>query len=258
MEALTTEKPKVNISKVHKTTLPLISTAITAVTFILSNQELTIWSALIAIIVVFALAYLIRLTLYLLRYVNYLRKTERNHDRLMQLYGKKETEVVERDRIISSYPKQLIRTSFSGFMKGMSATRNQLSPELTNLDNKDINILEKSAGKRGVVLTFDVGEDEGIKGNMLLSIVTKYGNDLWGVVRIVWVGKNKSTAEVFTKINGEFWMKMEKEMYSDASPPDNVKARLYQMEDFSNEMDLIQDKLETKEKLHLANGGTML
>ncbi|GAI38181.1 unnamed protein product [marine sediment metagenome] len=40
---------------------------------------------------------------------------------------------------------------------------------------------------------------------------------------------------------------MEKEMYSDPSPPHNVNARLYQIEDFSLEMDLIQGRHEIKE-----------
>jgi len=243
MDIVRPERPKIEFSKVHKSFLPLISTGITVLAFVLSNQRLTVQSALVAVAIIFGLAYLIHLISYGIRYVKYLRKTERNYDRLMQLYGEKETELVKRDRIISSYPKRLIENFRWGAIKGRASLSNEL---LDDLSNKDISILEKAAGNSGVELIFDVGEKEGIRTKMLLSIVTAYGNDLWGVVRITQVSETHCRGEVISKINIDFWNEIEKEMYYDASPPPHIKARLYSGEDLVTELRLMESKLEQK------------
>ena len=102
---------------------------------------------------------------------------------MMQLYGEKETELVERGRIISSYPKELIENFRRGAKRGVVATTNQSLPHLRN---KEIEILEKVAGSNGVELIFNAGESAGIRTGTFLSIVTEYGNELWGIVRIIW------------------------------------------------------------------------
>lgn len=243
MELVRPERPKIEFTKVHKSFLPLISTVITVLAFVLSNQRLTVQSALVAVAIIVGLAYLIHLISYGIRYVKYLRETERNHDRLMQLYGEKESEVVERDRIISSYPKQLIENFRWGAIKGRASKSNEL---LADLSKKEISILEKASGNNGIELIFDVGAKDGIKERMLLSIVTAYGNDLWGVVKIIRVSDKKCTGEVISKINMNFWSHVEKEMYYDASPPPHIKARLYSGEDLVTELRLMESKLKQK------------
>lgn len=243
MDLVRPERPKIEFSKVHKTFSPLISTVITVLAFVLSNQRLTVQSALVVVAIIVGLAYLIHLISYGIRYVKYLRETERNRDRLMQLYGEKETELVKRDRIISSYPKQLIENFRWGAIKGRASKSNELLPDLSK---KGITILEKVAGSNGVELIFDVGAKDGIKERMLLSIVTAYGNDLWGVVKIIWVNDKKCRGEVISKINVSFWSQVEKEIYHDPSPPPNIKARLYSTDDLLSELKLMMGKLEEK------------
>lgn len=243
MDILRTERPKIEFSKLYKSSLPWISAFITVLTFVLSGQRLTVWSAVIAVIIIVVLACLIYLILYVIRYIKYLLETERNHHRLMQLYGEKESELVERDRIISAYPRQLLDNFRWGGLKTLEAVSNEA---LSDLSKKDIEILEKVAGDSGVELIFNAGESEGIRKEMFLSVVTAYGDDLWGIVRIVWVDKNKCRGEVVSKINLDFWRRMEKEMYSDASPPSHLKARLYTLKDLDTELRLMKRKLEEK------------
>jgi hypothetical protein len=244
MGIVTKDRPTFEWLKVFTSYPAWLSTAITAVAFILSNQELTVWSAIITIVIIVALAYLIYLIVYATRYLRYLLETERNHGRLMQLYGEKESQLVERDRIISSYPKQLIENFRRGAMRGVAAMLS--SKLLSDLGNKDIGILEKVAGNTGVELIFNVGKTEGVSRGMLLSIVTAYSNDLWGIVRIVEVDENRCRGEVISKINLDFWRKMEKEMYSDVSPPPHLKARLYTLEDLDTELGLMEGKSKEK------------
>lgn len=243
MAIVATDKPKFEYLKVFTSYPAWLSLVITVVAFTLSNQRLNVWSAIITVLIIIAFAYLIYSVVYIARYITYLLKTERNHDRLMELYGEKESELVERDRIISSYPRQLLDNFRWGALKGITAISNQ---SLSKLLNKDIEIVEKGAGKNGVELIFNAGEGEGIKKGMFLSVVTKYGNDLWGIVRIVEVDENKCRGEVISKINLDFWRKMEKEMYSDASPPPHLKARLYTLQDLDTELDLMTSKPKGK------------
>jgi len=243
MAIVATDKPKFEYLKVFTSYPTWLSLVITVVAFILSNQELTVWSAIITIVIIVALAYLIYLIVYATRYLRYLLETERNHGRLMQLYGEKESQLVERDRIMSSYPRQLFDNFRLGGLRTLAAVSNE---SLSDLNKKDIEILEKVAGDSGVELIFNIGKNEGIREGNFLSIVTEYGNDLWGVVNIIHVDENKCRGEVISKINLDFWRKMEKEMYSDASPPPHLKARLYTLRDLDTELGLIKSKLEEK------------
>ncbi len=243
MEILRTERPKFEFSKVFKSYIPLLSLAITIAGFVLLNQELTVLSAVIILFIIIALAHLIYLVAYIARYIKYLLKTVRNHNRLMQLYGEKESQLIERDRIITSYPQQLTENLRRGAMRAVVAMSNQ---SLSALRNKSIEILEKVAGRSGVELIFNVGESEGIRAGTFLSIVTEYGNDLWGIVRIVWVDENKCRGEVISRINLAFWRKLEKEMYSDVTPPSHLKARLYTLEDLDTELGEMEGKPKEK------------
>lgn len=243
MAIVAIDKPKFEYLKVFTSYPAWLSLVITVVAFILSNQRLNVWSAIITVLIIIAFAYLIYSVVYIARYIKYLLKTERNHDRLMQLYGEKESELVERDRIISSYPRQLFENFRWGGLKTLYAVSNE---SLSGLRDKDVEILEKVAGSSGVELIFNVGKSEGMREGNFLSIVTKYGDDLWGVVRIVQVDENKCIGEVISKINLNFWRKMEKEMYSDASPPPHIKARLYILQDLDTELGLMEGKLQQK------------
>jgi hypothetical protein len=243
MDATTKDKPRFERFKVFKSYFTWVAAAISVVGFVLSRQKLPIWAPAVIVLGVIALAYLIYWGLHFRKYLRYLRERERNHDKLMQLYGQKQSEVVERDRIISSYPKQLIENFRWGAIKGRASKSNELLPDLSK---KEISILEKAAGSNGVELIFDKGTKDGLTKNTLLSIVTAYGGDLWGVVRIVHVDKNKCKGEVISKINMNFWSQVEKEMYHNPSPPPNIKARLYSREDLLTELRLMESKFEQK------------
>lgn len=242
MDVLRTERPKFEFSKVFKSYIPLLSLAITAAGFILLNQELTLWSAIVVIIVIIALACLIYLATYVAKYVRYLVETARNHARLMQLYGEKESELIKKDRIISSHQTQLASNLVLGVMRSMSAKSNE---SMIDMIDKDINILGKRAGENGVELIFDVGSKVGIEENTLLSIVTMYG-DLWGVVLISHVNENDCTGHALSRINENFWRQIEEDMSHDPSPPPSVKARLYCEEDLITELKLVVDMMESE------------
>ncbi len=234
------ERPKIEFSKVRKSSLPWMSIVIAVLAFILSNQELPVW---LAIVIILGSAYSMHLILSVIKYLKYLRETERNHDKLMQLYGEKESESIGKDRIISSYSQQLVENFSLGAAKGRASKYNE---SLKDLFHKDINILEKKAGHNGAELILGVGAKEGVSKNMLLSIITAYGDDLWGVVRVTRVNENTCRGEVISKINIDFWRQIEKEMYYDASPPPHIKARLYSANDLLAELNLMKSKLEQK------------
>lgn len=242
MDSRRIERPKLKFFKGFTPYIPWISIAITVIAFVLSGQELTLWSALILIIIIIALACLIYLVTYIVRYAKYLFEMARNHARLMQLYGEKESELIEKDRIISSHQTQLASNLVLGVMRSMSAKSNE---SMIDMIDKDINILGKRAGENGVELIFDVGSKVGIEENTLLSIVTMYG-DLWGVVLISHVNENDCTGHALSRINENFWRQIEEDMSHDPSPPPSVKARLYCEEDLITELKLVVDMMESE------------
>jgi hypothetical protein len=177
-----------------------------------------------------------------------LLKIYKNYNRLIELYGKIDSESLEKDKIIDKHQNQLKFASVKGFYKGGLAQINKSSPKLSAIRTRQIRITEKSVNDGAVSLTFDVGENEGIKKGMLLSIVTEYNDELWGVILINWVSADKSRGTPMEKVNSHFWSKIEKEVYYDPTPPAGVVARLYNLNDFRTELGLTSDKQQAPNK----------
>jgi hypothetical protein len=241
MDAEEIKKPKFNLLEIFTKHFLTISAFIGLLTFVLSGTKLTILSATIIVIAVILLALFIYIIWYGICYLRFLLRIYKSYNRLIELYGKIESESLEKDNIIDLHQKQLRFASAKGFYKGQWAQINSSSPELSAIRTRQIRITGKSINDGVLSLTFDVGENEGIKDGTLLSIVTEYNDELWGVILINWVSADKSRGTPIEKINSHFWSKIEKEVYYDPTPPAGVTARLYNYADFETELGMTND-----------------
>lgn len=233
-------KPRFDPIKVFKSYLTWVLAVITFLGFILSNQNLTLWLSIIIVLGVIAVAYLVYFGTYAVRYLKYLRRREKDYNRLIELYGENESKLSDMKKEVSSFREQQVANFVFGAMRGIKAKSNE---SLVELVDEDIDIMGKRYDSSGLELIFNKGSEAGIEEGMLFSILTLYG-DLWGVVEISHVNEDNCKGYPVSRLNSNFWSKIERDAVHDQTPPQSVKARLYCEEHLMTELKLMIGKVE--------------
>lgn len=241
MNGSTEEKPRFDPREGVKSYFTWIALALAIAGFMLSPLTLSVWSYALIVVAIIGIAYLIYFGLYAVRYVKYLQDKEENLNSLIELYGKKESELLTMKEEVSSFRRQQIVNFFLGARRGIEAKSNE---SLVHLVDEDIDISGKRSDSNGFELIFDKGAKAGIEEGTLLSILTVYG-DLWGVVEIDEVSEDDCKGHPVSRLNQNFWSKVEKDAVHDQSPPPSVKARLYCEEHLMTELKAMLKEIET-------------
>lgn len=241
-------EPKFDILAAFKSPLNwLIALAVEIVIYFCSEIEVDWVVGVLAVIAIILLVIVVYTILYFYHLISHLLKVRKAYKQLQLVVGEKESRIVALEREMESHPSKLFRSFLVGTVKGISAAENRIA------DNRDVDIkiLEKRINDKSLELIFDAGKNLGITEQTLLSILTSYSDDLWGVVRIVEVRDKISKGVVISRTKEKFWEKLYKDAQSDASPPENMKAKLYSENNLLQEIQMIDNNLSEKgEQLH--------
>lgn len=241
MNASTDEKPRFNLLEGVKSLFAWVAIAFTIAGFMLSPLTLPVWLYVLIAAAIIGIAYLIYFGLYAVRYVKYLQGKEKKLNSLIELYGKKESELLRMKEEVRSVRRRQIWSFFLGAKRGIEAKSNE---SLALLVDEDIDILGKRYGTNGFELIFNKGTKAGIEQGTLLSILTTVYGDLWGVVEIHGVSEDDCKGHPVSRLNRNFWSRVEKDAAYDQSPPPSVKARLYCEEHLMNELKATLNEIE--------------
>jgi len=234
----TQETPRFNVIEAFTSPIAwLIAVIIDLLLYFFSAVKLS-WVVgvilIIAIIILIVVVHYFHFCIIWIKYSITLRKT---YAQLQIITGEKQTEIIKLQSQLEGHPIQLLKYFLFGSYKGQAAISNTYHQNA----NMEIHILAKMLHNGELELLFDKGTNDGIEPEMLLSIVPKYYDQLWGVIRVIESKEANCKGIVVSSTNNAFWQQLIKDAETDVSPPSNISARFYKTKDLDFEIKTMQE-----------------